>query len=170
MFCGDCYYDLEAVCREYWTCGTDAFFSWFVSLSDETSLSLSGIPRGLCSLHWQPVRLQHTWPWCCYSGGPTSGVHPTGKMQTYTRKTPIMYPLITWEHVSAYGRFPHDSIWPCGFTHLQRSVLQAVSQAAKRIQSGHINNLQSVHIRQEVNRRTKKSPLSWKRLTINTSS
>ncbi|XP_056266167.1 MHC class II regulatory factor RFX1 isoform X2 [Pseudoliparis swirei] len=32
----------------------------------------------------------------------------------------------------------------------QRSVLQAVSQAAKRIQSGHINNLQSVHIRQEV--------------------
>nr|XP_046262234.1 MHC class II regulatory factor RFX1 isoform X4 [Scatophagus argus] len=32
----------------------------------------------------------------------------------------------------------------------QRSVLQAVSQAAKRIQSGHINNLQSVHINQEV--------------------
>ncbi|TNN69433.1 MHC class II regulatory factor RFX1 [Liparis tanakae] len=32
----------------------------------------------------------------------------------------------------------------------QRSVLQAVSQAAKRIHSGHINNLQSVHIRQEV--------------------
>uniref|UniRef100_A0A3Q3XH50 RFX-type winged-helix domain-containing protein n=1 Tax=Mola mola TaxID=94237 RepID=A0A3Q3XH50_MOLML len=33
----------------------------------------------------------------------------------------------------------------------QRSVLQAVSQAAKRIQSGHINNLSSVHINQEVN-------------------
>ncbi|XP_049427853.1 MHC class II regulatory factor RFX1 isoform X1 [Epinephelus fuscoguttatus] len=32
----------------------------------------------------------------------------------------------------------------------QRSVLQAVSQAAKRIQAGHINNLQSVHINQEV--------------------
>lgn len=32
----------------------------------------------------------------------------------------------------------------------QRSVLQAVSQAAKRIQTGHINNLQSVHINQEV--------------------
>ncbi|XP_045902979.1 MHC class II regulatory factor RFX1 isoform X3 [Micropterus dolomieu] len=32
----------------------------------------------------------------------------------------------------------------------QRSVLQAVSQAAKRIQPGHINNLQSVHINQEV--------------------
>ncbi|XP_013882325.1 MHC class II regulatory factor RFX1 isoform X2 [Austrofundulus limnaeus] len=31
-----------------------------------------------------------------------------------------------------------------------RSVLQAVSQAAKRIQTGHINNLQSVHINQEV--------------------
>ncbi|XP_026158726.1 MHC class II regulatory factor RFX1 isoform X2 [Mastacembelus armatus] len=32
----------------------------------------------------------------------------------------------------------------------QRSVLQAVSQAAKRIQTGHIRNLQSVHINQEV--------------------
>ncbi|XP_026215870.1 MHC class II regulatory factor RFX1 isoform X2 [Anabas testudineus] len=32
----------------------------------------------------------------------------------------------------------------------QRSVLQAVSQATKRIQTGHINNLQSVHINQEV--------------------
>ncbi|XP_035492315.1 MHC class II regulatory factor RFX1 isoform X3 [Scophthalmus maximus] len=32
----------------------------------------------------------------------------------------------------------------------QRSVLQAVSQAAKRIQTGHINNLQSVHLNQEV--------------------
>ncbi|XP_029990897.1 MHC class II regulatory factor RFX1 isoform X2 [Sphaeramia orbicularis] len=32
----------------------------------------------------------------------------------------------------------------------QRSVLQAVSQAAKRIQTGNINNLQSVHINQEV--------------------
>ncbi|XP_040002668.1 MHC class II regulatory factor RFX1 isoform X2 [Xiphias gladius] len=32
----------------------------------------------------------------------------------------------------------------------QRSVLQAVSQAAKRIQTGQINNLQSVHINQEV--------------------
>ncbi|KAM3623935.1 uncharacterized protein V6R79_017153 [Siganus canaliculatus] len=35
-------------------------------------------------------------------------------------------------------------------TSQQRSVLQAVSQAAKRIQTGHINNLQSVHINQEV--------------------
>ncbi|XP_041839484.1 MHC class II regulatory factor RFX1 isoform X2 [Melanotaenia boesemani] len=32
----------------------------------------------------------------------------------------------------------------------QRSVLQAVSQAAKRIQTGHISNIQSVHINQEV--------------------
>uniref|UniRef100_A0A665T219 MHC class II regulatory factor RFX1-like n=1 Tax=Echeneis naucrates TaxID=173247 RepID=A0A665T219_ECHNA len=32
----------------------------------------------------------------------------------------------------------------------QRSVLQAVSQAAKRIQTGHINNIQSVQINQEV--------------------
>ncbi|XP_022611469.1 MHC class II regulatory factor RFX1 isoform X2 [Seriola dumerili] len=32
----------------------------------------------------------------------------------------------------------------------QRSVLQAVSQAAKRIQTGHINNIQSVLINQEV--------------------
>ncbi|XP_074485064.1 MHC class II regulatory factor RFX1 isoform X1 [Sebastes fasciatus] len=32
----------------------------------------------------------------------------------------------------------------------QRSVLQSVLQAAKRIQTGHINNLQSVHINQEV--------------------
>ncbi|KAM9856799.1 MHC class II regulatory factor RFX1-like isoform 2-T2 [Aulostomus maculatus] len=32
----------------------------------------------------------------------------------------------------------------------QRSVLQAVSQATKRIQSGNLNNLQSVHINQEV--------------------
>ncbi|KAM6940189.1 MHC class II regulatory factor RFX1 [Xenentodon cancila] len=32
----------------------------------------------------------------------------------------------------------------------QRSVLQAVSQAAKRIQTGHISNLQSVHLNQEV--------------------
>uniref|UniRef100_A0A7N6F6Q4 RFX-type winged-helix domain-containing protein n=1 Tax=Anabas testudineus TaxID=64144 RepID=A0A7N6F6Q4_ANATE len=37
----------------------------------------------------------------------------------------------------------------------QRSVLQAVSQATKRIQTGHINNLQSVHINQEVNRHIK---------------
>ncbi|XP_058496107.1 MHC class II regulatory factor RFX1 isoform X2 [Solea solea] len=35
-------------------------------------------------------------------------------------------------------------------TTTQRSVLQAVTQAAKRIQSGHGNNLQSVHINQEV--------------------
>nr|XP_020451705.1 MHC class II regulatory factor RFX1 isoform X2 [Monopterus albus] len=32
----------------------------------------------------------------------------------------------------------------------QRSVLQAVSQAAKRIQAGHTNSLQSVHINREV--------------------
>ncbi|XP_077461255.1 MHC class II regulatory factor RFX1-like isoform X1 [Stigmatopora argus] len=35
-------------------------------------------------------------------------------------------------------------------TQQQRSVLQTVTQAGKRIQSGHINNLQSVHINQEV--------------------
>ncbi|XP_077379932.1 MHC class II regulatory factor RFX1 isoform X7 [Festucalex cinctus] len=35
-------------------------------------------------------------------------------------------------------------------TTTQRSVLQTVSQAGKRIQSGHVNNLQSVHINQEV--------------------
>ncbi|XP_061576646.1 MHC class II regulatory factor RFX1 [Cololabis saira] len=35
-------------------------------------------------------------------------------------------------------------------TSSQRSVLQAVSQAAKRIQTGHISNLQPVHLNQEV--------------------
>ncbi|XP_061535370.1 MHC class II regulatory factor RFX1 isoform X2 [Phycodurus eques] len=35
-------------------------------------------------------------------------------------------------------------------TTTQRSVLQTVSQAGKRIQPGHVNNLQSVHINQEV--------------------
>ncbi|XP_051940831.1 MHC class II regulatory factor RFX1 isoform X4 [Hippocampus zosterae] len=35
-------------------------------------------------------------------------------------------------------------------TTTQRSVLQTVLQAGKRIQSGHINNLQSAHINQEV--------------------
>lgn len=48
----------------------------------------------------------------------------------------------------------------CGFTHQQRSVLQAVSQAAKRIQTGHINNLQSVHINQEVNKDTQNIPVT----------
>lgn len=35
-------------------------------------------------------------------------------------------------------------------------------QAAKRIQSGHINNLQSVHINQEVNRHEEHFRLSYK--------
>ncbi|XP_044202013.1 MHC class II regulatory factor RFX1 isoform X1 [Thunnus albacares] len=45
---------------------------------------------------------------------------------------------------------PTQVVQPVQTTTQQRSVLQAVSQAAKRIQSGHINNLQSVHINQEV--------------------
>ncbi|KAM7393864.1 hypothetical protein PAMP_020701 [Pampus punctatissimus] len=44
---------------------------------------------------------------------------------------------------------PTQVVQPVQTTSQQRSVLQAVSQAAKRIQSGHINNLQSVHINQE---------------------
>ncbi|GAA6220198.1 MHC class II regulatory factor RFX1 isoform X3 [Lates japonicus] len=45
---------------------------------------------------------------------------------------------------------PTQVVQPVQTTPQQRSVLQAVSQAAKRIQTGHINNLQSVHINQEV--------------------
>ncbi|XP_073328337.1 MHC class II regulatory factor RFX1 isoform X1 [Pagrus major] len=45
---------------------------------------------------------------------------------------------------------PTQVVQPVQTTQQQRSVLQAVSQAAKRIQTGHINNLQSVHINQEV--------------------
>ncbi|XP_044047258.1 MHC class II regulatory factor RFX1 isoform X8 [Siniperca chuatsi] len=79
MFCGGCYYDLEAVCQG--------------SVHSNDSLSDSSPPA---------------------PGVPTQVVQP---VQT---------------------------------TQQQRSVLQAVSQAAKRIQTGHINNLQSVHINQEV--------------------
>ncbi|XP_040002667.1 MHC class II regulatory factor RFX1 isoform X1 [Xiphias gladius] len=45
---------------------------------------------------------------------------------------------------------PTQVVQPVQATPQQRSVLQAVSQAAKRIQTGQINNLQSVHINQEV--------------------
>ncbi|XP_070770791.1 MHC class II regulatory factor RFX1 isoform X1 [Enoplosus armatus] len=45
---------------------------------------------------------------------------------------------------------PTQVVQPVQTTQQQRSVLQAVSQAAKRIQTGHINNLQSVHINPEV--------------------
>ncbi|XP_044047259.1 MHC class II regulatory factor RFX1 isoform X9 [Siniperca chuatsi] len=78
MFCGGCYYDLEAVCQG--------------SVHSNDSLSDSSPPA---------------------PGVPTQVVQPVQTTQ-------------------------------------QRSVLQAVSQAAKRIQTGHINNLQSVHINQEV--------------------
>ncbi|XP_023131054.2 MHC class II regulatory factor RFX1 isoform X4 [Amphiprion ocellaris] len=45
---------------------------------------------------------------------------------------------------------PTQVVQPVQTAPQQRSVLQAVSQAAKRIQTGHSNNLQSVHINQEV--------------------
>ncbi|XP_022611470.1 MHC class II regulatory factor RFX1 isoform X3 [Seriola dumerili] len=45
---------------------------------------------------------------------------------------------------------PTQVVQPVQTTPQQRSVLQAVSQAAKRIQTGHINNIQSVLINQEV--------------------
>lgn len=44
MFCGGCYYDLEAVCREYWTYGNSGWlFCCFVQCSDETSLPLPSL-------------------------------------------------------------------------------------------------------------------------------
>ncbi|XP_051940832.1 MHC class II regulatory factor RFX1 isoform X5 [Hippocampus zosterae] len=45
---------------------------------------------------------------------------------------------------------PTQVVQPVQTTTQQRSVLQTVLQAGKRIQSGHINNLQSAHINQEV--------------------
>ena len=33
MFCGGCYYDLEAVCREYLTCANGGFFCWHLFCS-----------------------------------------------------------------------------------------------------------------------------------------
>ncbi|XP_035027373.1 MHC class II regulatory factor RFX1 isoform X3 [Hippoglossus stenolepis] len=45
---------------------------------------------------------------------------------------------------------PTQVVQPVQTTAQQRSVLQAVSQAAKRIHTGHINNLQPVLINQEV--------------------
>ncbi|XP_071771404.1 MHC class II regulatory factor RFX1 isoform X1 [Centroberyx gerrardi] len=45
---------------------------------------------------------------------------------------------------------PTQVVQPVQTNPQQRSVLQAVSQAAKRIQTAHINNLQPVHINQEV--------------------
>ncbi|XP_061685188.1 MHC class II regulatory factor RFX1 isoform X3 [Syngnathoides biaculeatus] len=45
---------------------------------------------------------------------------------------------------------PTQVVQPVQTTTQQRSVLQTVSQAGKRIQSGHVNNLPSVHINQEV--------------------
>lgn len=42
MFCGGSYYDLEAVCREYWTCGDGGWHCTvlsFICLPDQSSLS-----------------------------------------------------------------------------------------------------------------------------------
>lgn len=57
--------------------------------------------------------------------------------------------LLEWHSRNTTRNF-QLSIWRSGFIHQQRSVLQAVSQAAKRNQTGHVNNLQSVHITPEV--------------------
>lgn len=121
----------------------------FVQSSDETSLPHppSAIPRGLCSLQRQSVRLQSTCPWCPYSGGPTSADHPAGKMRT-NRMILFFFFLDHLEESHIEWLSTQTFICHCGSTHQQRSVLQA----AKRIQTGHINNLQSVHINPEVNR------------------
>lgn len=81
MFCGGFYYSLEAACREYWTCANGG---WLLCLDlfDHLNRLLSLVPRGLCSLQRQSVRLQPTCPRCSYSGGPTSADNPTGKMRT----------------------------------------------------------------------------------------
>lgn len=81
MFCGGCYYSLEAACREYWTYANDGWLLCW-DLFDHLNRLLSLVPRGLCSLQRQSVRLQPTCPWYSYSGGPTSADNPTGKMRT----------------------------------------------------------------------------------------
>jgi len=94
------------------------------------------------------LRLQPVCPRCSCSRGPTRADHPTGKMDSYTLKPCVR---LCWSRLyHRVGRW-WGCVWRCGFTHPQRSVLQAVSQAAKRIQTGH---LQSVHINQEVNGHT----------------
>ena len=154
MFCGGFYYDLEAVCREYsFVVRVAGLFCWYLFTH---LMKLPSIHRGLSSLQRQPVRLQPTCPWRSNSGGPASADHPAGKMHTNCM-------ALCWSClVTSYKLQPMADtfIWHCGFTHQQRSVLQAVSQAAKRIQTGHINNLQSVHINQEVNKDAQNIPVN----------
>ena len=99
MFCSGCYYDLEAVCREYWTCdgGWIFFVLLFIWSSDEPSLPHApcAIPRGFCSLQWQSVGLQPVRPWRSYSGGPTGADHRTGEPLAYLQSIAAI-----WAHRS----------------------------------------------------------------------
>uniref|UniRef100_A0A674PLH0 Regulatory factor X1 n=1 Tax=Takifugu rubripes TaxID=31033 RepID=A0A674PLH0_TAKRU len=91
----------------------------------------------------------------------TSDIQQSAAQKTNGQSSSPQYIIVTVTEGSAHSNdslsdsspsvpgVPTQVVQPVQTTQ-QRTVLQGATQAAKRIQSGHINNLQSVHINQEV--------------------